>query len=191
MARILWLPMLAALLAPACAPREPGPTEADYGKVSFWLIESAGVETSGCTDAASFTSEVPTPEGLIGSTLSYRIADDGQTAELLDCTSTDPASCASTEPARSFEISGHVFSNSRTAESPVNATCNQQIVQTWTFEDGGEELSFAFVSAYALVGDATSCAEAQQAFVAGSSNGEGIDGCTLTVRGDASFTATE
>ena len=195
MSRIAMVVVVAVVAA--CGPREPGPSEVEFGETQFWEVSSDGTLTFGdaCTDAASFRDEIAPPEFAPNSFVVFKIADDGATAILQDCERIDPSSCQDDELNLVFDIdaSAHTY----TAEGPPLRQdldsvedCDLELTQLWTLVDKGETLTLDLEMTTTLVGDEAACADLDQSASEQGTNGQGFDGCVLNIGVETTFTTS-
>lgn len=179
------LPMLVA-----CGPREPGPHEAERGQIFYWQVTSSEVVAGDkCTDNESFRSDLE-PEPLEANTfLMYRLSEDGRTAVAQTCTSTDADSCVDSETGIVFDVSGNeLISDPPPAVRDVEgSSCDLEGDELWTVEDQGETMRFTLDVEFNLVGDPLVCADLERQAEADAPNGEGMNGCVVSMLVDGEF----
>lgn len=181
---------LAPLIAAgSCETRAPGPSEEDRGQITHWVIRSASQSFETCSDEAEFRADFGDPRALEGSAVSYRVSQDGRSAEGLACTSTAEEDCVPLEPARVYTIEDHTLS---AAIGPIDVPvegleCEQQLAGQWVLTDDGDQLRMVRSLAYELTGTSTGCAAVDAAYRALSSNGTGIVDCKITLEAEAEF----
>lgn len=181
MRRLVWL--LSLLTLTACDVRIPGPSEAEWGNITFWQLSAVERTFTMCTNDPVFMAGFPDPTSVEGTVIAYRVADDGQSATEVRCTSTNPDDCAPAEPARRFTVSEHTL----TAEdAPVSAPVvgldcsrfSQTVVQ---LVDEGDEASFQQSTRWTFSGTATACDALDEVFVRLGSNGMGLRSCEVRI----------
>jgi hypothetical protein len=179
MVRSVVPPALFFLLLAGCGPREPGPHEAEHGAVAYWEVTGTSVLDDGCTDDPAFTEALQPIELEENTFFIYKLASDGQTALVQDCTSTDASSCTDLEPAIELEVNGHQLLHDRPPETrPLDGTtCELELDEMWTFIDTGDVATLNVDLILSLVGDEAACAQIDADIRQRSPNGAGLDGC--------------
>ena len=176
-------------LSIACSGRPAGPLPDDRGRLTHWEITSARLGFEGCPDTQDFVDEFDDPAALVGTAISYEVAEDGRTAEWMICGSTDPSDCAPFEPPRRFTIQGSVLS----ADEPpfevpaAGLDCSQIVNTTWTLTDRGETADWSVETRFDLVGTATACDTLEDVFRFDAPNGLGLRECAVTRSGRARY----
>jgi hypothetical protein len=166
----------------ACGSRSPMDGK---GTVIFWTVTDTADNFVGCSDDPKFQAGfTPIP---VGSNFEYRLEKDGQTATGVSCTSTDPNSC--TDLANMvFQVAGDDLLLSQTQSSPTGTTgCNLEESLNWDLTDNGQTLNISISDDLSLTGNATACAQVDQAQKSGSPNGKGIQGCIVNFSTQASL----
>lgn len=189
--------VLLSVLGPltgGCGPRPPGPNEDERGKVTHWEVVGASQTFEQCTDAPDWRAGFGDPGRLVGSFLSYRVADDGATATGLACESTAPDTCEPVDPPRVYRITENTLVSE---EGPVLAPvegidCEQSVQTTWTLLDEGEDLAVEIATRYELSGSSTACADLDEIFVriGTEANTFGIASCSVVLNAQAEHRGT-
>lgn len=179
--RLLWLLAFVPAVV-SCDVRPPGPSEDDRGKVTFWRIVESALNFSACTDDPTWRGVFQVP--IDGTTVSYRVSEDGQTAEALACTSTDPSTCIAVDPPRTFRVAEHQLTSEGEPRPTdvVGIDCEQLSETDWTIIDEGEGMQLAIDTSFNLVGTATACDELDRFYAELGGNGEGIRNCLIQLR---------
>lgn len=192
--RLLALLAMLGLGASGCGPRPPGPNEDERGKVTHWEVVDASQTFEQCTDAPDWRAGFGDPQELIGSFLSYRVAEDGATATALACETTAPETCRPVEPPRVYQIAENTLV---AEESPLMAPvegidCEQSVQTTWALLDEGEDLAVEVATQYELTGSSTACADLDEIFVriGTETNTFGISTCSVVLRARAEHRGT-
>ena len=181
---------LAGSLMLACGPREPGPSETEYGKVFYWKVTGSdllfGEE---CTDSDTFRDDLDKPAFEDNSFILYRVSDDGQQAIAQSCETTMASTCDDSDTEIVFDISGNelIYDPPQEVRDIEGTTCDLGADELWTLTDQGETLSAAIDIQFNHVGEAAVCDPIEAALRADSDNGQGIDGCVLTITVDTEF----
>ncbi|MEE8408996.1 MAG: hypothetical protein V3T05_05285 [Myxococcota bacterium] len=180
---------VAALAIGACGERDAGPHEHEYGEITFWLVTGSNVSFATCTDSGNWQAAVEPPAIEENSFLIYLLSEDGTTAAAQDCTTTKASSCGPSSTGIVFEVSGHTltYDSAGTTRPIQGSTCELEGDELWTITDLGETASMAVDIAFGLVGDPTACAQLDADVIADSSNGNGIDGCVVTLGVEMEF----
>lgn len=188
-ARLLAVSALCSLIA-ACGPRAPGPHEHEWGDIFYWEVTGSELDVGHrCTDAPSFRDKLQGPEFEENTYLMYRVDTDGRSAVMQSCRTLDPATCEDSALDLVFEIDGqklvaHPPPDVRDIE---NSACKLEGDEIWTVLDRGETMKLTYETTFQLVGDVTACAELEDRIVSQSSNGQGVNDCTLTLIVDGVF----
>ena len=189
MLRILIPALSLALLTAACGPREAGVTESDHGSIFYWEVTSAdSTFNDECTDDEDLR-EASTPNFEENTFIIYRVADDGQTAISQDCDTTSASSCSDDGDPIVFDIDGTelIYDPGPEVEDVENSACDLQNDQRWVLTDNGETMTMALELLFNHVGDVDLCAAVEQQLEAQSGNGQGLDGCAITLNVEAEF----
>ena len=189
MLRILIPALSLALLTAACGPREAGVTESDHGSIFYWEVTSAdSTFNDECTDDEDLR-EASTPNFEENTFIIYRVADDGQTAISQDCDTTSASSCSDDDDPIVFDIDGTelIYDPGPEVEDVENSACDLQNDQRWVLTDNGETMTMALELLFNHVGDVDLCAAVEQQLEAQSGNGQGLDGCAITLNVEAEF----
>lgn len=179
---------LLVLLA-ACGPREPGPHS---GERVVWRVDTVQTTFGACTDDADFRERLSTFDVQTGAYLAYEVADDGKSATSLVCSSFDPSTCDSDPNAVTFttlknqllfteSVTQQAFNKQMPNGEVIPSECLLDLTATWNLIDEGESMDFKVDFLYGLSGSATECPQIEEQLVEDSQNGEGIDGCTVTL----------
>ncbi len=178
-----------ALAIGACGERDAGPHEHEYGEITFWRVTASNVSLAACTDSGNWQTAVEPPAIEENSFLIYLLSEDGTTAAAQDCTTTLASSCGTSSTGIVFDVSGHTLTYDPAATTrPIQgSTCELEGDELWTITDAGETASMAVDVAFGLVGDPTACAQLDAAVIADSPNGNGIDGCVVTIGVEMEF----
>jgi hypothetical protein len=178
-------------LSTACA-RAPGPSELEWGEITYWLVTSSDVAFAQCSDASDWRSQVEAPAIEPNTYLIYRVETGGATATAMDCETTLGSSCTESDTGIVFTVVGHTLTWDPTAEiqDVTGSDCDVQVDQIWTLVDNGETLDWELGMAVDLVGDATDCAALDAQIKLQSPNGLGMDGCVVTLSMSADFSHT-
>lgn len=182
-------PVLACMLLTACGPREAGVTETDHGAIFYWEITAAEAAYGDeCTDDEEFR-EGSAPQFEENSFIIYRVSDDGQTATSQDCSTTDAASCTEDVDAQVYAIDGTelLYDPGPEVEDIEGSDCDLQNDQRWLLTDSGETMTAEIELLFNHVGDVNLCAAIEEQLESESGNGQGLDGCTITLNVDAEF----
>jgi hypothetical protein len=193
MSRIVTLIAVGALIT-ACAPREAGPHESEYGETFFWEVVGSDVTFGdACTDAEEFRDDIQPIEFEENTFLIYKLSDDGSQAVAQDCTTTQAESCTDSDVDITFGVTGNQLEwEAEPAVNPIDGSlCDLEAQQVWTLTDRGETLDMEVALSFSLVGDVTACDELQSQAEADSPNGEGLDQCEVTMLIDTEFYRTD
>ena len=133
-------------------------------------------------------SEFPIDDGAY---LAYQVADDAKTAVSLRCETFNPTSCEKDPLGITFTVLENQLiyteSVSQTLQTVAqsgevtDSGCNLDLTATWNIADEGETMKFNVDFLYGLSGSTTDCPRFQQQLIDSSKNGEGIEGCTVTL----------
>jgi hypothetical protein len=184
---------LAGLLAGSlsCSFRAPGPAESERGRVTIWEVTEAGLDFAMCTDAPAWRARFGNPLDAVGGALSYRVAEDGRSAEALACERAAADACAPVVPRRVYTVDGSTlrFEPSPRRIPASGFDCVEEVSRTFTLEDRGETLDIAIVTAHALVGTATACARLDEAYaeMGTEKNTNGMRDCVVSFEAKAQY----
>ncbi len=177
------------LVLPACdLEREPGPHESEHGKILFWSItEDELVWGESCSDREQVRDSLSVPQLQEDSFLVYQLSEDGESATLMDCTSTDPGTCSVSAADVVFDVTGNTLAADRGLElvSIADVDCEIAQQQIWTLTDAGETLEFVRDLHLDLQGD--ECEDFEAWLRQESPNGQGFVGCVITLAAQAEF----
>lgn len=179
--------MVLGLLA-ACRGREAGPSPDERGEVFYWWIESHQEPVWGeCSDDPDLRATSDAYDNIDGSYIFYQVADDGATASAMSCETTAASSCVPRDPPLVMTVDGHhLVGEGLISETPYdNADCTQVAWLGQDLTDEGGTLAFTFTTRFDL--DGPDCQMVEDQLAGTSSNGYGVDGCTLTVEGTAVY----
>lgn len=175
----------AAAMAMGCLPERDGPTADDNGAILYWELHTIDTVYDGCSDAPDSPTQIDAPEFQENSFFIYRISEDGSQAITQDCTSTDGGTCSDSDL-------GIVLTRNRgntyTWDAPPQqlgaaaAGCTVIGDELWVFTDNGEDGVLDASVTYELQGEG--CSAYDQSVAEMSPNGEGVDGCTLTIQAE-------
>ena len=180
--------LFAVLLFAACGERSPGPSQSEEGALFYWSVTESSAGMVDCTDNPTFTDEFVLTPIPVGSYILYRVMDSAQSAMGQDCDSTDPATC--TDNGRVWMIDGHDIIYDPPLETvDLDTDCDQTVDELWVFTDGGETASLEVSVTFGLTGNTDTCAAIDAEIADGGTNGDGIDGCSLTMRADLALYA--
>ncbi len=188
--------LLAGLFTTACdVDRSQGPNEAEYGAVSFWKVTAHQINYSDkCSDSAAWRSVNESNSRLSGpdTFIMYLVSEDGSTARMQNCTSTDASTCKDADPIVDLAVSGNELSTtSAPTSTPISGNdCAVETVRTLKLTDGGPTLKMVVTDTLTLKGDETICKHAEDTFKAVSPNGKGYEGCEITFDVDADYTVS-
>ena len=178
-------PVAIAVMLSACDSRSPGPNPDEWGLVTYWELTEASEAFDACLDNAEWRAPFQGAEPLVGSYLTYRVEDGGETATALTCESTEPDSCVPREPPLSFSVNAEAHTLTHTSElrtsNVVGFDCQPGNQTTWTVTDGGEEVDLRLQTEFQLLGSDTACASLHDVFVDLGTNGLGIEDCTIRI----------
>lgn len=177
-------------LVVACAPRAPGPEEAEYGEVFYWEVTGSALEVGErCTDNPAFADGLEPPEFEDNTYLMYLVEGDGERAVLQSCDTLDPSTCEDSELGLVFDIDGNdlVADPDPAVRDVENSPCDLEVDERWVVEDRGETMEMTMEVGYNLVGDAATCDALEAQVKADAPNGQGLNGCVLTLVVDGVF----
>lgn len=183
---------IAATLATGCLTEREGPSSDDNGSTLFWELHQFDTIYDGCSDAPDSVVRVETPEFERNSFFIYELSSDGTEATSQDCTSTDASTCSPQQPPLVLmreEGNEYVWDPTEVAVGAGGAGCEVLNDERWVFTDEGEVGTLDLSLTFNLLGD--SCAELDQQFQEEAPNGEGVDGCTVTVRAELDHFLTD
>ncbi len=168
--------------------RQPGPSLAERGMVLLWDMDEPDLGYSRCTDNADLRAQLETElEAAQRDLLAYRVAQDGSTARMMECTQASMANCQDDPMGIELGISGNTMTYRPTPDViDLQGTCDARLTSALDLVDRGDTLDLDLTISVDLVGDQLACAAVEAGVQAGSSNGEGLDGCVVSVtsRGD-------
>lgn len=178
-----------ALTATGCDfERLPGPAVEDRGRVIFWRVEEASVDFQMCSNLPRFREGFSDPSYLVNTTVAYQVSDDGASATMLACATTDPATCVATQ--RVFMIDGRVLlavGEPQPAGPVVGLDCSQFTQTDWALEDRGEAFRLEIRLSYLLTGTSSDCDAVDYTYEALGTNGWGIRDCVVLYTGTGSL----
>lgn len=178
------------LVEEASGERAAGPHAEDEGLVTYWRVTGSDSSTGDCTDGSDWTSVTAGNEFPIDSYFMYRVETGGAEATGQSCDTLDPASCSDSDEI--YSISGHSLTFDAEGEIiPGDADCDLVLWTSWTLDDQGETGSFSLDISFSYDPDDGSCDYFEEAIVAGSTNGFGMESCTLTVTADLALEKIE
>lgn len=180
-----------ALTAAGCGAREAGPSAGERGEVFYWWIESHTAPVWGdCTDDPDLRATSAAYDDIDGTYVFYRVSDDGATAEAMDCETTAASTCDPRDPPLVMTVDGHhLVGEGLISETEfTGADCTQMAWLGQDLTDQGDALAFTFTTRFEL--DGPDCVAVDDQLAAASSNGMGVDGCTLAVEGVAVYEAS-
>ena len=177
------------LLSAGCdLERSPGPHQSEHGSVLFWsIVDDELTWGELCSDADQVRDALDFPQLQEDSFLMYRLSDDGESATLQDCTSTDASTCSDSAAGVVFEVSGNTLTADRgTRLSNIeNAACELKQHEIWTLTDEGETLDFLRELHLDLVG--AECPDFESWLKGESPNNQGLVGCVVSLQASAVF----
>lgn len=177
---------LTALLLTACGERQPGPAASEHGAIFYWEVIDSSAGLVDCTDNPSFTDGFTLTPIPTGTYILYRVDDTGDTAMGQNCDTTDPATC--TDSGHLWNIEDHDLVFDPPVETvELDTDCDQTVDDLWVFNDGGLTGTLDVSVTFGLTGNTDTCAAIDAEIAAGGTNGEGLDGCTLTMNADLAF----
>lgn len=184
--------VLLACASAACLSRPAGPNADEYGKVSYWMINSASEHREQCSDAPEWASlraqraHADPNDGIVWY-LEYALTHDGRTAELVDCARFSTGPCDhGLLPLMAVE--GHVVSGEiATEEVPLGTGCTAVVHDTLTVTDEGVEGHLQEKLHVTLSGETEACAQAEAALKARSPNREGVTTCVIAAEYGMAF----
>jgi hypothetical protein len=175
----------------ACDGRPPGPLESDRGRVLYWEITDAALVFTMCTDAATWRSDFGNPQAAVGGGISYRLAEDGETAEAVTCETTDPDTCMPLTPRRVFGVEDSTlrFEAEPRRVPSFGLDCEREIRREFEYTDRGDTLDVAIRTRHDLVGTSTACDALDEVFIGlgSDTNTFGVRDCVVTFDAEAKF----
>jgi hypothetical protein len=147
------------------------------------------ISYSSCTDDQSFRDLVTSfTMDVSGNVLAYQLDGDGSQATPMDCASLDASSCVAI-PGPQIDIIGHsLFYTPDTQTEDIPGTvCDLMLSQSWMLVDHGQTLDAAASVVLDLVGDRATCASFEMAVETAAPNGQGLEGCVVTIRSTGDF----
>ncbi|MBI4699643.1 MAG: hypothetical protein HY744_00510 [Deltaproteobacteria bacterium] len=185
--RTTLLPLLALLAG--CSgpdPRAAGPLESEWGRVTYWRVESATAAVTGCTDAPAWAEVVATPQIAVGSFFIYRLSTDGQSAVGQKCSSTDSSTC--TDLDQIYAVSDHELVYEAAASTvQKQGACEVVRLVVWTILDQGERGAFTARHSFGARPSPESCQALEQELQSSSPNGRGVLGCLVQADAQLAF----
>lgn len=143
---------IVVLALSACAQREPGLKEEEFGAFFFWRV--AGDPDLDVAPACLNETAPDPPEFEENSYLVYQVSEDGKTAVAQDCDRVDAASCKKNELDVVFDVDDtKLTAQSEDPIEPLSETCDRVAVLDWTVTDGGEEGRFELQGHEGVSGD--------------------------------------
>jgi hypothetical protein len=194
----LTMTLAMTLLAVGCGPIEDGDAEAraagphpeDEGLVTYWRVTGSDSSNVDCTDASDWASVTAGNEFPLDSFFMYRVEPGGAEARGQSCETLDPSSCS--DSGELFSVSDNMLTYDADADViPGDADCDLLLWSSWMLHDDGETGTFALDISFSYSPDDGSCDYFEEAVVAGSTNGFGMESCTLSVTADLALEKIE